>query len=203
MRQKSSPLHIAAARTPRRRRVHVLLAVIACIAVSVSSEIAVSVSSVMTPAALAAPKKPSAKQVVDLKSDARELSPVQKYSTNKLKLRSPAVSTSRGKRAEPTPPVGTTRTLLALDDFNGRLYLKPYTLKAVGAHIEVWVAVDTSFPTGDCRSAVAGTTTVTVGQAAELAAQFDHNMFPKESEAFSVAHGRRQQDPDPGRQRAR
>ena len=33
-----------------------------------------------------------------------------------------------------------------LDDFNGILYRKNYTLRAVGAHIEVWVANDTVVP---------------------------------------------------------
>ena len=54
----------------------------------------------------------------------------------------------------------------------------------------MWVADDTAFPTGDCRNAVAGSTTVTRAQAEELADQFDTNMFPKESKAFSVAPDR-------------
>ena len=87
----------------------------------------------------------------------------------------------------PTPAVGTTRQLLALDDYNGSLYLKPYTLQAVGDKIEVWVANDTSFPTGDCRRAVASSTVVKRAQAEYLADQFDTVMFPKESAAFSVA----------------
>src|SRR5687767_2414970 len=34
--------------------------------------------------------------------------------------------------AAETPPVGTVRAMLALDDFNGIIYLKPYTLRGVG-----------------------------------------------------------------------
>ena len=70
------------------------------------------------------------------------------------------------------------------------LYPKSYTLQAVGAKIEVWVADDTSFPADDCRNQVADSTTVTRAQAQELADQFDSNMFPKESQAFSVAPDR-------------
>ena len=50
-----------------------------------------------------------------------------------------------------TPPVGTVRQWLGLDDFNGRLYRKDYTLRGVGENIEVWVANDIAFPAGDCR----------------------------------------------------
>ena len=52
------------------------------------------------------------------------------------------------------------------------------------------MADDTSFPAGDCRTQVANSTTVTRAQAQELADQFDTNMFPKESQAFSVAPDR-------------
>ena len=62
-----------------------------------------------------------------------------------------------------TPPVGTDRQWLALDDFNGRLYRKEYTLRGVGDKIEVWVASDsdatstgTAFPAGDCRNDTPG-----------------------------------------------
>jgi hypothetical protein len=93
--------------------------------------------------------------------------------------------------AGPTPPVGTVRQWLGLDDFNGFYYRKDYTLRAVGQHIEVWVANDTSFPAGDCRSAAdPNSTTVTDAQAQALATEFDITMYPKESAAFSVAPDR-------------
>src|SRR3712207_2676765 len=53
--------------------------------------------------------------------------------------------------AAATPPVGTVRGWLGLDDLNGTLYRKDYTLRGVGNHIEVWVANDRAFPEGDCR----------------------------------------------------
>ena len=123
-----------------------------------------------------------------LRSDVREVKPDAHYSTERLTLN--ASKPSQGLAAAVTPPVGTVRTMLAEDDFNGILYRKQYTLQAVGAKIEVWVANDTSWLPGDCRNAVAGDTTVTQAQAQELADQFDHNMFPKESAAFSVAPDR-------------
>jgi Immune inhibitor A peptidase M6 len=118
-----------------------------------------------------------------LRSDVREVKPGAQFSTRNLELNTAKPSQAA---AGVTPPVGTVRTLLALDDFNGILYRKQYTLMAVGAKIEVWVANDTAFPAGDCRTQVAGTTTVTQAQAQALADQFDTNMFPKESAAFSV-----------------
>ncbi len=89
-----------------------------------------------------------------------------------------------------TPAVGTVRQWLGLDDFNGTIYRKDYTLRGVGQHIEVWVANDTAFPAGDCRSRVPDSTTVTDAQVASFVQQFDTNMYPKESAAFSVAPDR-------------
>jgi hypothetical protein len=122
-------------------------------------------------------------------SDVREVNPNKKLSTKGLNLDKLRKAQAKAAAAG-TPAVGTTRNLLAEDDFNGRLYLKPYTLQAVGPHIEVWVANDTSFPAGDCRNAVANTTTVTPEQAQYLADQFETKMFPVESQAFSVAPDR-------------
>jgi hypothetical protein len=89
------------------------------------------------------------------------------------------------KAAGVTPAVGTVRQWLASDDTVG-YYRKDYTLRGVGDHIEVWVANDLAFPAGDCRNAVAGSTTVTEAQVNELVEQFDTNMYPKETAAFST-----------------
>ena len=55
--------------------------------------------------------------------------------------------------------VGTDRIWPALDDAQGFVYLKNYTLRGVGQNIEVWVANDsdevstgTEFLPGDCRN---------------------------------------------------
>ena len=85
-----------------------------------------------------------------------------------------------------TPPVGTVRQWLGLDDFNGILYRKDYTLRAVGQKIELWVANDTAFPSGDCRAQIPNSTTVTDAQAQSFVNEFDNNMFPKETATFST-----------------
>ncbi|HEV2783142.1 MAG TPA: hypothetical protein VGX25_27485 [Actinophytocola sp.] len=87
--------------------------------------------------------------------------------------------------AAETPPVGTVRQWPAFDILVGD-YLKDYTLRAVGNKIEVWVANDTAFPAGDCRNQIPNSTTITDAQAAELVDEFDNNMFPKETAAFST-----------------
>ncbi len=94
-----------------------------------------------------------------------------------------------------TPPVngpskvGDTKLWLANDDAKGRIYLKNYTLRGIGDHIEVWVATDTTFPAGDCRNAL-GLTDVTDSQVNSFVHEFDTNIYPKESKAFSVAPNR-------------
>jgi hypothetical protein len=98
----------------------------------------------------------------------------------------PRVSASRSSAAADTPPVGTVREWLALDDYNGGVYRKQFTLRGVGDKIEVWVANDTSFPAGDCRAQIPNSTVVTDAQVNDLVNQFDTNMFPKETAAFST-----------------
>lgn len=83
--------------------------------------------------------------------------------------------------------VGDSKLWLANDSTpDGGIYLKNYTLRGVGEHIEVWVANDTAFPAGDCRNDL-GLTVVTDAQVDSFIAEFDSNIYPKESAAFSVA----------------
>ncbi len=119
------------------------------------------------------------------RSDVREVPLGKKYSTAQLGLRSQARALA-APAAAPTPPVGTVRPWLGLDDFNGTLYLKEYTLRGVGDKIEVWVANDTAFPAGDCRAQIPNSTTVTDAQVARLVTEFDTNMYPKETATFST-----------------
>ncbi|GIH27696.1 hypothetical protein Aph01nite_60060 [Acrocarpospora phusangensis] len=98
----------------------------------------------------------------------------------------PRASKARSAAAAVTPPVGTVRTWPALDDTIGQAYLKTFTLRGVGSKIEVWVANDTAFPAGDCRTQIPGSTTVTDQQVASLISEFDTNMYPKETAAFST-----------------
>jgi hypothetical protein len=119
-------------------------------------------------------------------SDIREIPAGKKYSTASLGLRSARARALAAPAAAATPPVGTVRQWLGLDDFNGRLYRKDYTLRGVGQHIEVWVANDTAFPAGDCRAQIPNSTTITDAQVQRLVTQFDTNMYPKETTTFST-----------------
>ena len=100
-----------------------------------------------------------------------------------------------------TPPIGTTLLWPALDISKPSvlgLYLKQYTLRGTGDHIEVWVASGsdgvssgTGFPAGDCRTkAVPNSTDITDAQVKGLINQFETNMYPKETQAFSVPQDR-------------
>lgn len=85
--------------------------------------------------------------------------------------------------------VGEVRKWVALDDAKGRYYLKDFTLRAVGTHAELWLANDVNFPAGDCRND--GTrNVVSDAQLTAMLAEFDTNMYPKESAAFSVPPSR-------------
>jgi hypothetical protein len=103
--------------------------------------------------------------------------------------------------------IGDTKTWLALDDTRGVIYLKNYTLRAVGVHAEVWVATNLNFPTesmlnpltsdptdhftyNDCRNDGVRNV-VTDEQVAYLIDQFDNNMYPIESDWWSTPPGRK------------
>ena len=111
---------------------------------------------------------------------------LQKQQARRL-VRQAAQSTSQGLSA-----VGDEKFWLAVDFIDGSVYLKAYTLRAVGNNIEVWVASDsddtstgTDFPDGDCRNGLR--TEITDDQVNYLIDQFDNNILPKESDVFSVA----------------
>jgi Immune inhibitor A peptidase M6 len=111
-----------------------------------------------------------------------------------------ARSKSRGFRAQShTPVLGEVRNWVGLDDVAGAFYRKGYTLRGVGNNIEVWVASErrtfagitssaTDFQDGDCRNGVR--TQITDAQVNYLIDEFDNNILPKESEAFSIAPNR-------------
>ena len=118
----------------------------------------------------------------------RELPPGKTYSTSKLGMAAgqAQLKAAPSAAAAATPAVGTVRQWIALDDANGTLYRKDYTLRGVGDHIEVWVANDLAFPEGDCRAQVPDSTTITDAQVQRLITEFDGNMYPKETAAFST-----------------
>jgi hypothetical protein len=87
----------------------------------------------------------------------------------------------------------------ALNDVTNRIRLQPFKLMGDGTKIQIWVAVDgttgaqaLAFPAGDCRNTIGGGAAITVTQAQVdgFVSEFDNNMFPKESVAFSVAPDR-------------
>ncbi|MDP9067811.1 MAG: hypothetical protein M3N53_05630 [Actinomycetota bacterium] len=79
--------------------------------------------------------------------------------------------------------VGDTKTWFALDDEKREIYTKPFELRARGSNVEVWVTPDLSFPADDCRNDER--IQVTERQVNYLVKQFDGNIYPKESRAFS------------------
>lgn len=96
----------------------------------------------------------------------------------------------KGDNLNGNPPlgpakVGDQRIWLALNDFTGSIYLKFYTLRAVGNHAEVWVANNLNFPAGDCRNDGVRNV-ITNDQVNYLIGQFDNNMYPIESDWWST-----------------
>jgi immune inhibitor InhA-like protein len=127
----------------------------------------------------------SAAPVKTGRSDVREVPLDKKYSTAQLGLNASRARSFAAPAAAATPPVGTVRQWIALDDSQGLLYRKDYTLRGDGANIEVWVANDLAFPAGDCRAQIPNSTTITDAQVARLVSEFDGNMYPKETSTFS------------------
>jgi len=93
------------------------------------------------------------------------------------------------------PRLGDVRLWLAADYVRGQIYVKRYRLRGIGQNIEVWVANDEDrvskwvrFQPGDCRNGVR--TRITDAQVQYLVNEFDTNMYPEESAAFSVPPAR-------------
>ncbi|SNY49095.1 immune inhibitor A domain-containing protein [Paractinoplanes atraurantiacus] len=99
----------------------------------------------------------------------------------------PEVRSRAAVQPKPTPPVGTVREWVGLDDTTGKFYNKKYTLRAVGRHIEVWVAQDLAFPAADCRK---GSVEITDAQVADLIGEFDRKIYPLETAIFSTPPSR-------------
>jgi Immune inhibitor A peptidase M6 len=118
-------------------------------------------------------------------SDTKELGPDYKMS----KLDRSSVRSMRGRlntaRATGNAAPGDVKTFVALDFISGSPYLKEYTLRGIGNHVEVWVATDIAFPDGDCRNDL-GMTKITGAQVTRFVKEFDTNIYPKESASFSV-----------------
>ena len=81
--------------------------------------------------------------------------------------------------------VGDTKIFLILNDVTHQYLFTTFTLRGVGDHIEIWVQNNLNFPTGDCRNDGVRNV-VTTGQVNTFIHEFDTNIYPKESAAFSV-----------------
>jgi hypothetical protein len=140
---------------------------------------------VVAQAAPVLPARPGAAPTAPIE-DTRELTRTRFTLDGKVLPAALPRPTRRSLAAEPgvTPPVGTVRQWLGLNDSAGAYYRKDYRLRAVGKHIEVWVATDTSFPAGDCRDP--GSTTVTDSQVTGLVQDFESTIYPKETTTFST-----------------
>jgi hypothetical protein len=135
-----------------------------------------------------------ARSTAATRSDTREVSSQVRKGT--LPIDRGSVSSADRSAAQSSgganqPRVGQHKLFLALDDFNQELYVKDYTLRGQGDHIEVWVASDsdevstnTDFPEGDCRNGPR--TQITDTQVNYLVGEFDRNMYPIESSIYSV-----------------
>ncbi|HEY7622728.1 MAG TPA: choice-of-anchor J domain-containing protein [Solirubrobacteraceae bacterium] len=156
-------------------------------AAATAALIAVACLGGMATVASAAPKAGSL-ATTSSRLGIREVPLGKEYSTSKLGALNQRSARARALAAPAaeTPPVGTVRQWIALDDFNGILYRKDYTLRGVGDKIEVWVANDLAFPAGDCRTQIASSTVITDAQVERLITEFDGNMYPKETETFST-----------------
>jgi len=134
-------------------------------------------------------------QKVDV--DTRHASDVVERGSLAVEAAAPAAPTFRASAAAAVatvadPPLGTVRLMPVLDDVNGIYRIRQFTLRGLGQHIEVWVQTGTvggisgiNFPTGDCRNDGVRNV-VSDAQIAGLINEFDTNMYPKESAAFSV-----------------
>ena len=119
-------------------------------------------------------------------SDTRDLGPDVKVRN------SPGTRLTRAERREArqaaerrTPVVGETKLWPFLDYLNGTWDVEDYELRGIGDHIQVWVSTDIAFPDGDCRNDL-GLAEITDEQVASFVEEFDSNIYPKESAAFST-----------------
>jgi Immune inhibitor A peptidase M6 len=81
--------------------------------------------------------------------------------------------------------IGDEKYFLVLNDVTDQYGFALFTLRGVGDHIEIWVQNNLNFPADDCRNDGVRNV-VTTGQVNTFIHEFDTNIYPKESAAFSV-----------------
>ncbi|MBA3347300.1 MAG: immune inhibitor A [Actinobacteria bacterium] len=88
-----------------------------------------------------------------------------------------------------SPPIGTQRFWPLVDFNSGGAYFAQFTLQSVGDKIEIWVADNLNYPGADCRND-GQRNVVTTPQTEYMVGEFDGNMYPLESQYFSVPPSR-------------
>ncbi|MGE5692138.1 MAG: choice-of-anchor J domain-containing protein [Pseudomonadota bacterium] len=89
-----------------------------------------------------------------------------------------------------SPPLGTQKLFPVINFVTGGARIELFTLRSVGDHSEIWVSNTLNYPTaGDCRND-GSRNVVTTAQTDYLRDEFDRNMYPKESAAFSTPPSR-------------
>ena len=86
--------------------------------------------------------------------------------------------------AAESPPLGTTRFWPLINFNTGGADFEEFTLRAVGEKIEIWVSNTLDFPASDCRNDGVRNV-ITDPQATYFSGQFDGNIYPKMTAAFS------------------
>ena len=130
-------------------------------------------------------------KIRSLGSDVTELDPKAHHQLSRSAIGSIRAEAAKLPRALAPPVVGDERFWLAFDTTQGD-YVKQYTLRGIGDNIEVWVSSDEDevsrgleFPDGDCRNDGVRNV-ITDDQVNYLIDQFNSNMYPIESDDFSV-----------------
>ena len=86
--------------------------------------------------------------------------------------------------AAESPPVGATRFWPLINFNTGGADFEEFTLRAVGEKIEIWVSNSIDFPASDCRNDGVRNV-ITDEQSTYFSGQFDSNMYPKLTAAYS------------------
>jgi immune inhibitor InhA-like protein len=152
------------------------------------ASLVVALAALTIPAAGTGIAKPARERARDTGSDVKQ-TPADLRA--KIRLSGSAAVTAAAEQIRR----GEVRTWLGLDDVAGFFYTKNYQLRGVGEHIEVWTATgnrkfngvqssNLNFQAGDCRNG--DRTKITNAQVEYFIDQFDHNIYPTESEIFSV-----------------
>ena len=90
--------------------------------------------------------------------------------------------------AAATPALGTEKFWYSRSG-NSLLRDRPFKLRAITPHSEIWVSKVLDFKPGDCRND-GDRNVITDAQVDYLADQFENNIYPKESAEFSVPPNR-------------